>query len=60
MNKVFTKNDIYEADDFNRINDVAYRAYIQFKESGVYTALDYVDKTTIEETTLVGLSWLLE
>lgn len=56
MNKVFTKNDIYEADDFNRINDVAYRAYIQFKESGVYTALDYVDKTTIEETTLVSTS----
>lgn len=56
MNKVFTKNDIYEAEDFNRINDVAYRAYIQFKKSGVYTALDYVDKTTIEESTLISTS----
>lgn len=56
MSKIFTKDDIYEAEDFNRINDIVYRAYIQFKQSGVYAAKDYVDKTTVTEDTLINVS----
>lgn len=53
MNRIFTKDDVYEVSDFNNVSNVVYKAYLQFKASNVYTGREKIVPMNLTEETII-------